>query len=230
MEDTQYSIDLLKLGRILLKRIWIIILVTVICGGVAFGYTQMFVQKRYTSYTTLYVVNTVDYASTVSASDLVAAQSLAEAYTKILTSNTTLSNVSNAIGNAYSINQLKSMVSASKVEDTEILRISVVCPSRSDAKTIANLVAKEGEKEIVRIVKTGSVNVVDTACNAYLSYPNKNKNTFMGVFFGFVVSCAVILIVELADKRIKSSEQLKEISGINIIGMIPNFEGGNENE
>ena len=230
MEETRYSVDLLKLAKILLKRIWVIILATLVCAGVAYGYTQMFVQKRYTSYTTLYVVNTVDYASTVSASDLVAAQSLAEAYTKILTSNTTLSNVSNAIGNAYSMNQLKSMVSASKVEDTEILRISVVCPSRSDAKTIANLVAKEGEKEIVRIVKTGSVNVVDTACNAYLSYPNKNKNTFMGAFFGFVVSCAVILIVELADKRIKSSEQLKEISGINIIGMIPNFEGGSENE
>ena len=230
MEETRYSVDLLKLAKILLKRIWVIILATLVCAGVAYGYTQMFVQKRYTSYTTLYVVNTVDYASTVSASDLVAAQSLAEAYTKILTSNTTLTNVSNAIGNAYSMNQLKSMVSASKVENTEILRISVVCPSRSDAKTIANLVAQEGEKEIVRIVKTGSVNVVDSACNAYLSYPNKNKNTIMGAIFGFIVSCAVILIIELLDKRIKSSEQLKEIDGINIIGMIPNFEGGNENE
>ena len=43
-----YEIDLLRLAGALWKKLWLIVLVTLLCGALAFGYTFFLVTPLYT--------------------------------------------------------------------------------------------------------------------------------------------------------------------------------------
>lgn len=230
MEEKEMTIDLLSIAKYVLSKIVIVLLVTVLFAAVAFIYTELYIPRKYTSYTDLYVVNTMDSASTVSASDLSAAEKLASAYSKFLKSNTTLTAVSKRISNSYSVKELTGMVDVSTDTETEILRISVTCESRNDAQKIADLVAEEGEKEITRIVKSGSVSVVDPATEAQMTSPNVMKNTLVAGAAGFIVVVVILALISVLDKRIKTKEQLEELFEMDVIGVIPTMNGGDKNE
>lgn len=230
LEEKEMTIDVLSIVKYVFSKIAIVILVTVLCASVSFVYTQLYIPRKYTSYTDLYVVNTVDNASTVSSSDLVAAEKLAASYTKFLTSNSTFDAVAKRINNSYSVKELNKMVEVSTLEGTEILRISVTSESKNDAKKIADLVAEEGEKQIVRIVKSGAVSVVDAATDAVVTSPNVLKNTLVAGFAGFAVVVIILALINILDKRIKTREQLEELFGLDVIGVIPSMYGGDDDE
>lgn len=226
MEEKTLNIDLAALAKAWFKRIWIVLLATVIAAVSVFIYNNSFVTKKYTSTTTLYVVNTVDYASTVSVNDLSAALSLAQTYIKFITSRTTFEAVSEDINGAYTAAQLKKMVSVTTDQETAVLSVSVTCGSKADAKLLADLVAEEGKNEISRIIKASKVSVVDAASDAVLTYPNVSRNVLTYSLFVFLFVSALIIFLELIDDRIKTAEQLKNEFGIDVIGVIPSQNGG----
>lgn len=230
MEEKSLTIDFAALFKAWIKRLWIVLIATVITAASVFVYTNYFVTKRYTSTTTLYVVNTVDYASTVSVNDLSAAADLAETYIRFITSRTTLDAVSESISGAYSSSQLKRMVSVTTDEETAVLSVSVTCASKSDAKLLADLVAEKGKSEISRIIKASKVSVVDSASDAALTYPNIGKKVLTYSLIVFVLVSALILFIELVDNRVKTADQLQNEFGFDVIGVIPSQNGGKNYE
>ena len=56
-KNEEFEIDLLDLLQVLLSKIWIIIVVSVLGGAIAFGYTFAFIKPQYTASTLLYVNN-----------------------------------------------------------------------------------------------------------------------------------------------------------------------------
>ena len=230
MEEKAFTIDLVALFKAWLKRSWIVLIATVIAAVSIFVYYNNFVTKRYTSTTTLYVVNTVDYASTVSSAELSSAADLAQTYIKFMTSRTAFEAISKDISGAYTPSQLMGMVSVTADVDTAILSVSVTSTSQSDAKLLADLVAKVGKEEISRIFKASRVSVVDSASDAGLSYPNSKRKALQLGLAVFVLASALIVFLELIDDRIKSSEQLISEFGIDVIGVIPPQNGGGKDE
>ncbi|MGN0114927.1 MAG: YveK family protein [Acutalibacteraceae bacterium] len=230
MEEKSFNIDLVALLKAWVKRIWIVLIATVIAAVSVFIYNSSFVAKKYTSTTTLYVVNTVDYASTVSVNDLNAAVNLAQTYIKFITSRTTLEAVSKDVNSAYTASQLKKMVSVTTDQETAVLSVSVTCGSKSDAKLLADLVAEEGKNEIGRIIKASKVSVVDAASDAVLTSPNISRKVVVYSLIVFLLVSALIIFIELIDDRIKSAQQLKDEFGIDVIGVIPSQSGGGKNE
>ena len=229
MEEKSFNIDLVALFKAWVKKLWIVLIATVIVAVSVFVYNSNFVAKKYTSTTTLYVVNTVDYASTVSVNDLSAALNLAQTYIKFITSRTTLEAVSKDVNGAYTASQLNQMVSVTTDKETAVLSISVTCGSKSDAKLLADLVAEEGKSEISRIIKASKVSVVDSASDAVLTFPNTSRNVITYSLITFLLVSALIIFIELIDDRIKTAEQLKNEFGIDVIGVIPSQNGGGKN-
>ena len=52
-----YEIDLLRLAGALWKKLWLIVLVTLLCGALAFGYTFFLVTPLYKATAMMYVNN-----------------------------------------------------------------------------------------------------------------------------------------------------------------------------
>ena len=92
-----YEIDLLRLAGALWKKLWLIVLVTLLCGALAFGYTFFLVTPLYKATAMMYVNNSAISVGSakvsISAGDLAASQSLVDTYTVILKTRGTLNEV-----------------------------------------------------------------------------------------------------------------------------------------
>lgn len=87
--------------------------------------------------------------------------SMLNTYTRILVSNSVLSATAEAVGSDHSIDELKSMVKAEVVEDTELIRVIVFADDPEDAYSIASAHAKTAPKYITEIVEGCSMKIVD---------------------------------------------------------------------
>ncbi len=228
-KNEEFEIDLLDLLQVLLSKIWIIIVVSVLGGAIAFGYTFAFIKPQYTASTLLYVNNSnisVGSASfSISNADLSAAQKLVDTYVVILKSRRVLNEVIEESGTSYNYDQLNSRISAASVNNTEVFRITVTTESPQESEKIANVIARVLPDKISEIVLGSDVKIVDYAIvPSTKSAPSNTKNTAIGAMAGFVLVCAVIIIGYLLDDSIQSEDYLTDTyPDIPLLAVIPDL-------
>ena len=245
MDNTQpQEIDLLKLALVLIRKLWLIIIVTVLFASLAFGYTKFFVSPEYESVSKLYVFNSTEKATTgqVSSSDISTSKILVNTYIVILESNSVLEQVCDTISEhqgeegfeylgeeEYTPEKIKKMLSASSINNTESFQIVVTATDPYEAKFINDAILYFLPDEIIRVVKAGAVEIIDTATlPTKPSSPSILKNTALGGLLGFVFICAIIVVFSLLDTRIHSEDDIsEEFKDTPIIGVIPAFRGSN---
>lgn len=225
-ENEDYlEIDLKQIFYILWNRAWIIVSAGIVAAAIAFGWTYFFVTPLYQSSTTLYVnnININSNATGYSSTQLQAAQGLASTYMVILESKSVIDEVIEQTELPYTYEQVKSMVSASSVNETEIFKVVVTNPDPTIAADIANAIADILPGKIAGIVEGSSVRVVDYADVATnRSYPSYKKNTAIGMLIGLVVSAGIIVLIHLLSESITSEEYLtRTYPEIPLLAVIP---------
>ena len=228
-KNDEIEIDLLHLAKVLMKKWWLILLVTIITGVASLVGTLFFVTPLYTSDVKFYVNNSDISVGNITASitsgDISAAQSLVDTYIVILKSRSTINDVIQRGGLDYSYGQLASMVEASSVNGTEIFEVTVTNKDPEMAKKIANDIAEILPLQIADIVSGSSVSVVDYAISAQSqSSPNISQNALIGALLGMVLIMAILVIKDLMNPEIKTEDELSNLFGIPILASIPNAE------
>ncbi|MCC8356923.1 MAG: hypothetical protein LJU34_03595 [Oscillospiraceae bacterium] len=230
------EIDLLELAQVLLRRIGIIILCTVLAGGIAFGYTYNFVEPMYTASAMMYVNNSdISVGSTsisLSSTDVTVGQNLVSTYAVIAKSRTVLEEVIETEELDYSYEKLYSMITISSVEDTAIFQISVTDTSAREAEDIANTIADILPDKISDIVGGTDARVVDYAViPSSRTSPSYTRNTAMGALIGLLLSAAVIIVRYLFDGDIHSEDYLTKTYGkIPLLAVIPDMSASSKDK
>lgn len=226
MEETN-EITLQEIFSILWKKVWWIILAVLVGGLVAFGLSAFVLKPTYTSRISMYVnsnTNTNQEIMVANLNDINASQKLVGTYIEILKSDNVLSKVAEDIDFLYTPAQIRSMMTANSVNGTELLEVKVTTQNAEEAALIANTIAEVSPQEIIRVVKAGSVEIVDEAVPAQQpTSPNILLNTLIGIMLGGVVSVLGILIAAMLDNRICSEEDLKKNYDIPVLGTIPDL-------
>ena len=133
------EIDLRELFKVLLKRAWIVILCAVIVGTSVLVYTVNFVTPQYKANVTIYVNNNSGKDSSyISSSDLAVALRLVSTYVNIIQSNTVLEKVIAEAGMQLTTEQVRSMISAEVVGETEMFRVTVTTANPQMSADLAN--------------------------------------------------------------------------------------------
>ena len=225
--DEFMDIDVRVLFQGILKRAWIIIVCTILAAAVALMYTMNFVTPTYKASASMYINNNSHKGTTsdkVSSGDLAVALQLSVTYVNIIQSDAVLDKVVETTGFELTSNQIKSMMSAEVVGETEMFRISIVGPNAQMAADIVNAIADIAPDEISRIIEGSSAKVIDYAKVPNSQYgPNYTTNTVIGGFIGAVLSVAVIVITTLADTCIHTEADLTRIYQAPVLGAIPDF-------
>lgn len=225
-QKDEIEIDLLKLIKALWHRAWAIILAALLCAIAAFSFAAFKITPMYQASALMYVNNsTLSLGSgsfSISPSELTAAKSLVDTYSVILKTRTTLNEVIYRADLDYTYEQLVQMVSAASVNDTEIFKVDVITPDPQEAELIANTIAEVLPEKIADIVDGSSVRVVDYAVvpTRQIS-PSVTKYTAIGMMLGILFSCAVIVIIELADTTIRNEEYLTQNFSYPVLAIIP---------
>lgn len=220
-----FEIDLLHMALTLLKRWWAIVLAALICAVMFFGYAKFSLVPQYQSSILMYVNNTTLSVGkySLTSTEISAAKNLVSTYCIILKSRLTLEEVIRRANLDCSYGQLRGMISASSVNDTEIFTVSVTCDDPEKSCLIANTIAVVLQEKITSVVDGSSVRTVDLAITGSPAGPNYTKWLVTGFAIGAVVCAAAILIFDAVNDKIRSEEWLIKTYGddIPLLSVIP---------
>ena len=220
------EIDLKEFLRNVVKRWWIIALCAVICGSSVLIYTLNWVKPEYKATISMYVNNNSG-KETLSSGDLAVALRLVETYVNIIKSDRVVEKAIEESRMQLSPGQVRSMISAQAVGETEMFKVTVTTPNKQMSKDLADAIAEAAVEEIPDIIQGSSVKVIDQAkLPSDPSGPNYTTNAALGAAAGVAVAVLGILIQMLLDVRVKSEDDLKKISSIPVLGAIPEMNIG----
>lgn len=228
-QEEEDTISITRLLQAVWKRILWVIAAVVIAVAASAIITQFFITPQYQASCWLFV-NTFSSDSSytqnqISATQLQAATQLANTYIQMLRSETVLNDVSGELGGAYSPQQLSQMISASVITDTQILVITVTNPDPEQAAQIANAVAQVAPASIQSFVEGSSVTVPQYASVPTApSSPSMSRNLMIGFLVGLVVGVGAALVAYFLDTRVTQQDNLSEIYGYPLLGIIPNMD------
>ena len=225
-EKDTIEIDLFALAQAVWKRIWLV-LMSVVAGAVAaFLFATFIITPLYESKAMLYVNNSsISVGSTsfsISTGELSAAQSLVKTYIVIMQSRQTLNAVIEQADLVYTYDELKDMISAASVNNTEIFEITVTSDDPEEAELIVNTISDILPDKIADIVEGSSVRVVDYGVvPVYPVSPNVTKFALVGFLLGGVLSVGFIILLELLNNSIRSEEYLIQTYDLPVLAVVP---------
>lgn len=220
----EMEIDLKEVFRALKKRAVLIILVALLFGAAVFAVTNWCVTPIYTASASMYVNNASERgsANVMTTSDLSASQQLVETYLVVLRSDTVLEKVAQQLSHEVDIKTLSEMLTAAPINSTEAFSVSVTHEDPAFAAEVANVIANVAPEEIVRVVKAGSVEVIDYAkVPETPSSPRKMRNTALAMMLGLVLAAGAVVLQAMLDKTLHTEADLTAAFDIPVIGQIP---------
>jgi capsular exopolysaccharide synthesis family protein len=203
----------------------LVALIGAVIGG-AFGiYTQ---SSTYKADITFYVYSNPDYVTdtgvNLSSSDITQANTLLASYMQIMYSNTFLSKVIETTGlTNYTVAALKKEISATSVSNTAVFKVSVYDTNPINAMNIANAIGELAPDEIIGIVKSGGIEVLDEA--QLPTEPYTSTSIFMyallGAAAGFMLVAVIAVLKGLLNTTLRRQYEIEDMFNIPILGIVP---------
>ena len=226
VQDGGIEINIGELIQKLFNWLWVIVLVTAIGAVIALLVSMFYITPMYKSSTTVYVMNSRDSDSSLSSSDVQIASYIRKDYEQLIKSRDVLEKTIEDLGLDMTDSQLSASISVTSPSDSRILTITVTNSDPNKAQLIADKIRENSATQIVEIMGIEAVNTVDMAYfPTSPSSPNIKKNTVLGALLGFVLTCAVIIIVSLLNDHINTVEDVEKYLNLSVLGSIPvNYE------
>lgn len=222
MQADEIEIDLHEIFLLFLSKLWLIILVGILTGGVAFAISQFVLAPTYESTTQIYILNKQD-TDTVTYSDVQLGSQLTKDYAELIQSRYVLELVIKELQlNDVDYEKMLKKVSVTTPTDTRILTITVEDTDPIAAMEIANSIRETAAEHIKSVMDIEAVNVVDTAnLPTEKSGPSVVKWTLVGALIGMFFVMAVVMIWYLVDDTIKTSDDVEKYLGLSTLALIP---------
>lgn len=225
--DEVAELDFERLLNAVLDKAWLIAVVSLLGALIMMAVTFFFITPLYKSSAMFYVNNSAISVSTslsIDSGDISASKSLVNTYIVILNTRETLTEVIDYAGVNRTYSEIKDMIEAESVDETEVFRVVVTSEDPQEADKIADAVAYILPKRISSIVEGTSAKIVDSAVVASQpSSPSYTVNTLMGLLIGFVLSAGFVVLRELFDVTVRSEEDINQVCKHPILASVPDM-------
>ena len=224
-KNEETEIDLIKLLRRLWTQKWIVVIATVALALIAAVYAKASSPSTYNAEFQGYVYNYQDTSTItyISSGDYSTSTSVAATYASTVTESTVVSAALEAAGLDYTYEQISSYISAEVVEDTQILNVCVTMEDADAAYAIASALELTAPSSLAGIVSGSSMTIVSTTRITSKNTPNLKKYTVIGAAAGFILSAAVLIIMDIMNNEVQDESALEAAFGISVIGSVPNY-------
>lgn len=202
-----------------------IILITIIFMFIGIIYSVGFITPKYTSSTTLLLATSESSNSktnTITTSDITLNSKLVSTYSELVKSKNVTRQVISNLGIDETEDELRNSITVSSVKDTELIKISVTDKNATNAYNIANEIAKVFTQKVSEIYNINNVQILDQAeISTTPSNINHAKDVIMFTFVGLFVAIVFVLVANMLDTTIKSSEEVEKLCNVPVIASIP---------
>ncbi len=221
-----------KIFWIIKKNLKYMILAALI-GALAGGYYASTIQtSTYVATISFYVYTNPDYITdtgvNLSTSEITQAKNLLPSYMQILKSNTFLNKVLAELGLdelGYTTGYLKRRIGSSAISNTAVFTVSVYNENPVFAMEIANVIGELAPAEIISIVKSGGIEILDKAELPTVPYASTSvmKYAILGAIGGFMIVAVVVMLKGLLNTTIRRKYEIEDMFTIPILGMVPDM-------
>lgn len=209
----------------LLKKIWskkfLIIFTALFFGTLSLIASIFLIDPAYTATTRVYVVG--QSSESVTTQDLQAGTYLVNDYKEIIKSNDVLSKVLAKEESKLATEELSKMITVSIPTDTRVISISVESKDPKEAAQLTNSVREVAAEKIKEVTKVQDVTTLEEAqVPEKPSSPNTKRNVVIGALAGAFIAILGVLLTEVLDDRVKRAEDVEEVLGLTLLGVVPN--------
>ena len=224
-ENQAVEIDVFAMLKTLWKRKFSIVLVALVFAIAAFGYSAFLAKKEYQSTSRIYVVSRQNQDNNaLTNSDLQAGSYLVKDYREIILSQNVLAQAIDELKLDMTPAELSKKINVSVPTDTRILSITAKDGDPKEAARIANGLRNVAAEKIISVTKVSDVTTLDEAEVPQLpSSPNIRRNVLLGFVAGAGLMVVLLLVVEVLDDRVKRPEDIEELMGLTLLGIVPDI-------
>ena len=224
-ENQAVEIDVFAMLKTLWKRKFSIVLVALVFAIAAFGYSAFLAKKEYQSTSRIYVVSRQNQDNNaLTNSDLQAGSYLVKDYREIILSQNVLTQAIEELKLDLTPAELSKKISVSVPTDTRILSITAKDGNPKEAARIANGLRNVAAEKIIAVTKVSDVTTLDEAeVPQSPSSPNIRRNVFLGFIAGAGLMVVLMVVVEVLDDRVKRPEDIEELMGLALLGIVPDM-------
>lgn len=229
-EKNTNAIDLQHLWKLFVQHVRMILIWTVGLGVIAWGIAAFVIPAKYTATTQILVNqrNSNDnngQAYTNQQADI----QMINTYKDIITNQVILKSASKQLANpsgsqrAYelSVAKLKDSLTVSTQANSQVFSLSAEAGNPTEAKVIANTVAKIFKKQIRSMMNVNNVTIVSEAtAPTSQSFPNKKLFALAGLVLGFLISYVYVLLRDLTDTTVRDNDFMTNELGLTNLGQV----------
>ena len=221
------EVNIFDFSRYYLSKIFIVIVFAIFAFILGNIYSIKIKTPIYKSDTTVILVSDTTEQQ-YSQSELLLNKNLVKTYSNIIKSKKVLNKVIKNLDLDYNYTKLSKMIKVTNVDDTEIIKISVLSPNEEDPAVIANAIVPVFSNEVKRIYGIENVSVLDKATNNHKPYNiNVVKDNIIYILIGILLGSALVFTMYYYDTSVKSAEMIEDKLGLTVIGVVPKIERRN---
>jgi len=222
MGEEYQEIDLVELLSVILRRWWLIAILVVLSGGIAYYVTSVHITPQYEAEATLFIGKEADLLGDFSLSDLSIDNKLVVDYRELLKTRLVSGEVIETLGLNISTEKLTSKLSVETVSDSRFIHIKFTDANPEVAAIITNKLAEVLVAKAVEVIGIQNVRIVDAAIVPVDPIsPNLTMNVAIAVVLGGMLALFIIFAMHMIDNTITKEEQLEKRLGIPVLGVIP---------
>lgn len=224
------EITLKNLMDWIMKGLAFILILAVLFGAGTFVINKYFVEPTYTSQVKFYASgnpeDTVDYMRANYYRDIV------PQYVEFLNVNEFYEMVAKDLKEKVGVSLTPKDIAAcidfsSIVADTSSFFVVAKTTDPALSYNVAMSVSEMAPKQIQNFENAGMLEVLShPVMPTAPSGPSVLRNSVAGFLAGLILACALVVIREITDNRIRTPEEITEFFGLPVFGIVPDFESG----
>jgi len=220
MEET---ISLRELFAVLRKRLWLIVLITIIAATVSAVISFFVLTPVYESKTQILVNQAKSDEQLYNTQTVQTNVQLISTYNDIIKSPAILDKVIKELKLDKSAQSLSGQIQVTNAEDSQVAQIVVQDTSAKRATEIANTTASVFKKEVPKIMNVDNVSVLSKATLGESASPVKPQplmNIAIAVVVGLMVGIGLSFLLEYLDNTLKTEQDIENLLELPVMGVI----------
>jgi capsular polysaccharide biosynthesis protein len=219
------EISLFDLYKIIRDNIILILLCTFIIGIIAGIYAYVVANETYKS--NAYVMVQVQREGTTTGEfDLVNAQRLLATTAELIKMPVVLDKVIDELNLDMSVGQIQKNLTVTSSNTSYFINVTYVSEDKELSKEIVNTVISEAIAFANAEIPVLNNNIIRTsyAQRGVYDSPNKPLYIVIGLILGAILGVGITFLREMLNNTFKTKDQLENVLGYQVLGVIPQFE------
>lgn len=221
------SADYIEISQIfsaLLRKWYLMVIACILGAAIAFSYANFFVTPLYRAKSTMLVDLRTSTEEKLSYERVTIAEKYLQTFASIIKTNTVLEPVIEELDLQESPSSLASKIVVTAVEDTLLININLDYPDKKKALAIIETIDRLAPEIIKERIAGGKIIEIETpAVSSTPVSPDIFKYTSIGIILGLVISAGCIVLAAIINNKVRSTEDLKRVLDLPILGVIPIF-------